>query len=98
MKKFRWLLGAMAALMLAATAFAGDEVDLKDVKCVLNSKGAAKATSSAQYNGGTVYFCCDNCKGKFTAEPKKYAAAANAQAGGHQAGRAGELPVDGQAG
>ena len=66
-------------MMLAATAFAGDEVDLKDVKCVLNPKGAAKATSSAEYNGGTVYFCCDNCKGKFTAEPKKYAAAANAQ-------------------
>ena len=79
MVKSRFLLGAMAVMMLAVTAFADDQVDLKDVKCVMNPKGAAKATSSAEYNGGTVYFCCDNCKAKFTKEPKKYAAAANAQ-------------------
>ncbi len=80
MLKSRMLLGVIVStLVLSASVFAGDEVDLKDVKCVMNPKGAAKATSSAEYNGGTVYFCCDNCKGKFTAEPKKFTAAANAQ-------------------
>ncbi len=80
MLKSRVLLGLVAAtLVLSASVFAGDDVDLKDVKCVLKPKGAAKATSSTEYKGHKVYFCCDNCKGKFTADSKKYAASANAQ-------------------
>ena len=80
MLKFRVLLGAVAAMLVCSAAlFAGDEVDLKDIKCVMNPKGAAKATSSAKHHGGKVYFCCDSCKGKFTKDPKKYTAAANAQ-------------------
>ena len=80
MLKARMFLVCIASLLLfSATVSADDEVSLKGVKCVLNPKGDAKATSSADYKGGKVYFCCDNCKGKFTAEPKKYAAAANAQ-------------------
>ena len=79
MKKSGILMSAIAAVMFFSGAVLAGDVDLKDVKCVMNPKGAAKATSSAEYNGGTVYFCCDNCKGKFTKEPKKFAAAANAQ-------------------
>ena len=80
MLKSRMFVGAVASmLVLSATVFAGDKVDLKDVKCVMNPKGAAKATSSAEYHGGTVYFCCDSCKAKFTKDPKKFAASANAQ-------------------
>ncbi|MHB8970918.1 MAG: YHS domain-containing protein [Pirellulaceae bacterium] len=72
---------SVAALFLVFTAMvmADEKVDLKGVKCVLNCKGDAKATSSADYKGGKVYFCCDDCKDKFTKEPKEYAAAANAQ-------------------
>ncbi|MHB0954991.1 MAG: hypothetical protein ACYC0X_01295 [Pirellulaceae bacterium] len=75
---------SVAAMLLVSTAMvmADDkekEVDLKGVKCVLNPEGNAKATSSADYKGGKVYFCCNNCKGKFTEEPEAYAVAANAQ-------------------
>ena len=80
MLKSRVLLTCVALLFLAsATVLVAEEVNLKGVKCVLDRKGDAKATSSADYKGGKVYFCCDDCKGKFTAEPKKYATAANAQ-------------------
>lgn len=80
MHAYRVFLAGVVALTLVSAAFAADEeVNLKDVKCVLNPKGDAQATSCAEYKGGKVYFCCDNCKGKFTAEPKEYAVSANKQ-------------------
>jgi YHS domain-containing protein len=79
MMKSRLVFGAVAAMLVAGGSVMAGDVDLEGVKCVLNPKGAAKATSSAEYKGATVYFCCDSCKAKFTEEPTKYAAAANAQ-------------------
>jgi len=66
-------------VLLSAAALADGDVSLKGVKCVMNPKGAAKASTATEYKGGHVYFCCDHCKAEFTKSPKKFAAAANAQ-------------------
>ena len=73
------LVGLVSVLALSVSAWAADEVDLKDVKCVLNPKSAAKASTAVDYKGKKVFFCCKNCSGKFDKEPAKYAVAANAQ-------------------
>ncbi|MDG2014160.1 MAG: hypothetical protein P8J33_11680 [Pirellulaceae bacterium] len=67
---------AMMVLLLPAIAQAQD---LKDVKCVVNPKMAAKADMKAKHMDGEVYFCCNACKSKFEADPDKYMAAANYQ-------------------
>jgi len=79
MLKSRGMFGVIASMVLVSSVAWAGEVDLKDVKCVLNPKGAAKATSATEYKGAKVYFCCNHCKGKFEKDSKKYAAAANAQ-------------------
>ncbi|MCP4078726.1 MAG: YHS domain-containing protein [Planctomycetaceae bacterium] len=70
------LLIAMVVLLLPAIV---QGQDLKDVKCVVNPKMAAKADMKAKYMDGEVYFCCGACKAKFEADPAKYTAAANYQ-------------------
>lgn len=69
--------GAAVLLVACATVFAGD-VHLEGVKCVVAPKDA-KASNSADYKEGKVYFCCGNCASKFAAEPKKFTEKANAQ-------------------
>jgi hypothetical protein len=65
----------MKRLPIVATAFAAlvavtfaAEVDLTDVKCVMNPKAAAKMDKALDYKGGKVFFCCDNCPKAFTAK------------------------------
>jgi YHS domain-containing protein len=53
--------------------------DLEGIKCIVNPKAGAKATSTAEHMKGTVYFCCNNCAGKFNENPEEYLAAANHQ-------------------
>jgi len=78
--KLRSLLVAAASLgLLAVTALAADKIELKEVKCVMNAKGAAKAATAVDYNGAKVFFCCNNCAGKFKADPAKHALRANHQ-------------------
>lgn len=80
MRKSRVLLAMIVStLVLSTTVWADSAISLKGVKCVMNPKGAAKATASADYKGGKVFFCCDHCKAAFLKSPKKFAAAANAQ-------------------
>lgn len=68
----------LAVLLVAcATVVAGD-VDLEGVKCVVANK-AASADKVAKYKASNVYFCCGNCKAKFTADKKKFAEKANLQ-------------------
>ena len=74
------VLGAMSASMaIAATG----EVSLEGVKCLLQAKRDAKVEKAAKWKDGSVYFCCDNCLGKFTKmsdeEKSKLAAKANTQ-------------------
>jgi YHS domain-containing protein len=73
------LIALVSVMVLSVSVWAADELDLKDVKCVLNPKSAAKASTAVDYKGKKVFFCCKNCSGKFEKEPAKYAVAANAQ-------------------
>ncbi|MCR9293121.1 MAG: hypothetical protein NXI32_10410 [bacterium] len=64
------LVGVGCVLGLALTAFAASEIDLTDVKCIMNPKAAAKADHALDYKGGKVYFCCDNCPKGFEKKVK----------------------------
>jgi YHS domain-containing protein len=70
---------SIAALMVTAFAVAADAEKKFDLKCLVAGKPDAKEDKNAEYKGAKVFFCCDNCKGKFTAEPAKFAVAANHQ-------------------
>ncbi len=55
----------VASIGYAATA------SLEGVKCLIASGKAAKEDKSADYKDGKVFFCCDNCKGKFESASKE---------------------------
>jgi YHS domain-containing protein len=67
-----------AAVLVCAFAVAEEAAKAPELKCVVAGT-PAKADKSAEYKGGKVNFCCDNCKAKFAADPAKYAVAANHQ-------------------
>lgn len=69
---------AVTLCFALTTAFAAD-VKLDGVKCIVNGKADAKADKTADYKGGKVYFCCDNCPKAFAKDEKKFATKANAQ-------------------
>ena len=76
---------ALGAMAIVAAPRAGEQEGAgapKAVKlqttCPVGGEKISKA-SYADHEGHRVYFCCDDCKGKFTKEPKKFATAANAQ-------------------
>lgn len=62
--------------LLPATVMAQD---LSGVKCIINPKADVKDSTGVEFNGGTVYFCCGNCAGKFSDKPDNFAAPANYQ-------------------
>jgi YHS domain-containing protein len=66
-----------AILLTFSTGQAGDKKG-EVCKCPVSGKAAVK-TASLPHNGGTVYFCCENCPKEFTANKAKYAAKANFQ-------------------
>ncbi len=76
--RFRLLFSVLTVACIASVAWAAD-VDLSKVNCIFNPEGAAKAEHGVKYKEGTVYFCCENCPKKFSADPAKYAALANHQ-------------------
>ena len=70
---------AVAALFaFAAVSAQADKIDFTKVKC-MGSGAAAKEAKSSTWKDGNVYFCCDNCKGKFEGDKKAMAAKANHQ-------------------
>ncbi len=75
---FRVLCLSAAALMVGVFAVAEEAKKAPELKCVVAGT-PAKADKTAEYKGGKVNFCCDNCKAKFAADPKPYAVAANFQ-------------------
>ena len=56
-----------------------EKVNLKDVKCVVMGKAAAKASKVVETKQGKLYMCCGNCVKSYNKNPEKYTAAANAQ-------------------
>jgi YHS domain-containing protein len=77
--KSRILLAALAcsAIVLSQALVAADKSDYQ-AKCPVSGK-PAKETSTADFQGGKVQFCCDNCPNAFKADTKKYAAKAALQ-------------------
>lgn len=76
---FRSMLSATALLALVAVSISAVEIKLEGVKCILNPKGDVKEATAVEYREGKVFFCCNNCQGKFKEDPSKFAAAANHQ-------------------
>lgn len=69
----------VVTLGFALTSAYAADVKLDGVKCIVNAKADAKADKTADYKGGKVYFCCDNCPKAFAKDEKKFATKANAQ-------------------
>jgi len=71
------LFAVAAGLLVAGFAYA---VSAEDFKATCPVSGApAKQTSSIDYKGGKLYFCCDGCPASFKKDTAKYAAKANQQ-------------------
>jgi YHS domain-containing protein len=70
---------SIAALLVGAFAIAEDAKEKFAAKCLVAGKPDAKEDKNAEYKGAKVYFCCDNCKGKFNEDKAKFAVAANMQ-------------------
>jgi YHS domain-containing protein len=68
-----------AVLAIGLAAYAAEE-KAKEFKatCPLSGK-AALQDKTADYKGGKVYFCCENCPKAFAADTAKYATKANQQ-------------------
>ena len=57
-----------------------DKVNLKDVKCVVMSKRAAKDSQVVKTKKGAMLFmCCGNCVKAYEKNPEKFTVAANHQ-------------------
>ena len=75
MKKLMALL-CMVGCLSIAVAFS--EEAAFDQKCPVSGKPAKKDVT-ADYKGGKVYLCCENCQAAFKKEPAKFAVKANEQ-------------------
>src|SRR5438876_355721 len=65
---------ATLTICLAFAATAGAKALLADPinkKCPLTDKDV-NPTKTTEYEKQTIGFCCDDCKGKFETDPKKY--------------------------
>jgi len=92
------VLGLSAVVLLVGALVVAEEAkkDEFNVKCLVAGT-AAKQDKTAEYKGAKVYFCCDNCKGKFTADAKKFAIPANAQLVSTKQAKQVKCPLSGQA-
>jgi YHS domain-containing protein len=79
-EKIMKLFSSLAVLGLFATAALGFAADEKkdELKCPVSGKPALKE-KAVDFNGGKVYFCCENCPKAFEKDSAKYAEKANAQ-------------------
>lgn len=75
--KARALIMSFGIVALVSAAISAADISLEGVKCLMNPKAPAKESKSVEYKEGKVFFCCDNCAGKFDAE--KQATKANHQ-------------------
>jgi YHS domain-containing protein len=86
----------VAGLGLLLTSVVVADVKLDGVKCIVNGKADAKADKSADYKGGKVYFCCDNCPKAFAKDEAKYSTKANAQLVSSGQATQNKCPLSGQ--
>jgi YHS domain-containing protein len=77
--KSRLILGfAIVALATSAAVVTAALKEAKDATCPVSGHGCDPA-ASADFDGGTVYFCCEKCVGAFEGESAKFAAKAHQQ-------------------
>jgi YHS domain-containing protein len=78
MRKYLLAIVAIAALAFATTTnLAGEKKEAK-AKCPVSGKDINK-DASVEFNGGLVYFCCNNCPKAFEKDTLKYTGKANLQ-------------------
>lgn len=94
--KTKCFVAFVCALGMAASAW-GADLKLDGVKCLLNPKADAKADKSADYKGGKVFFCCENCPKAFAKETSKHATKANHQLAATGQAKQTKCPLSGQA-
>ena len=94
----------LVAVMALATVIgwgvssrADDAKSDSDMKCPVSGKPASK-DHAVDYDGGKVYFCCDDCPKAFQKDPSKYAAKAHLQMALTGQLDANRLPLQPQAG
>lgn len=90
------IVAACAIVGGSLLAVVAGDVDLEGVKCLMNPKAAAKEATAVDYNGGKVFFCCDNCKSAFEAEPEKFTSKANYQLVKSKQAKQTKCPISGQ--
>lgn len=73
------LMSLCAAAVLVGSFVVAAEAEKFSAKCIVAGKPDAKQDKFAEYKGAKAYFCCDNCKAKFTADPSKFETPANHQ-------------------
>ena len=56
--------------VIASVGYAAT-TSLEGVKCLIAGGKDAKEDKSAEWKEGKVFFCCDNCKGKFESASKE---------------------------
>jgi YHS domain-containing protein len=69
---------ALAAFLLVPMIRAEDKAADADLKCPVSGKPATK-DHAVDFEGGKVYFCCDNCPKAFEKNSTKFAAKAHHQ-------------------
>lgn len=74
----RWM-SLCAALMLMSGFVVAADAEKFSAKCIVAGKPDAKEDKFSAFRSAKVFFCCDNCKAKFDAEPAKFEVAANHQ-------------------
>ena len=87
------LLGS--SVMLTQALIAADDAakSTYQAKCPVSGK-PAKESSTVDFHGGKVQFCCDNCPKAFAADCKKFAAKAVSADAGHRPDAASRLPAE----
>jgi len=66
------------ALVCSAVMVSAAPKEPKDAKCPVSGKNC-NPEKHADFAGGKVYFCCDNCAGAFKGDSAKFAAKAHHQ-------------------
>jgi YHS domain-containing protein len=69
---------ATVALLATTVAVTAAVKEAKDATCPVSGHGCDPA-ASAEFDGATVYFCCEKCVGAFKGESAKFAAKAHQQ-------------------
>lgn len=69
--KTRAVVGVLSVFAVLASIAVAAGPSLEGVKCLIAADKPANAEKAASYKEGKVFFCCDNCKGKFEKSSKE---------------------------